>query len=112
MDAGELLLTQTQLTRKWCFFYLDPPYVIKGGNLYKNAFCVDDHAHLKMVVSTQLARRKWLMTYDNVPLIKELYVGFNSEDFELQYVASNKRRGKETMIFSDSINVPRRDIIN
>jgi DNA adenine methylase len=112
MDARDLLLTQSELTRKWCFFYLDPPYVIKGGNLYKNAFCPDDHARLQSVVGSRLSRRKWLMTYDNVPLINELYHDYATESFTLQYAANDKKRGNEVMIFSDAINIiPARKII-
>jgi DNA adenine methylase len=111
MDASNLLSTQNDLTRKWCFFYLDPPYVVKGGNLYKNAFRPDDHAHLQAVVNSRLSRRKWLMTYDNVPLIAKLYHKYTTENFALQYVANDKKLGSEVMIFSKMLNIPDRGII-
>ncbi|GHV27614.1 DNA methyltransferase [Synergistales bacterium] len=112
LDASVLLQTQTDVMSKWCFFYLDPPYVVKGGNLYKNAFDHNEHRQLSQVVTEKLSRRKWLMTYDKVPLIEELYQRFDMEPYSLSYVANEKKQGSELMVFSRSINIPRRDIIN
>jgi len=106
MDASELLMTQEQFNNKQCFFFLDPPYVVKGGDLYKKAFTQYDHTHFQNVVNTHLSNKKWLMTYDNVPLITELYNNYTTKSFYLKYVANNKKQGSELMIFSSSIIIP------
>jgi DNA adenine methylase len=111
LDAGVFLQTQRELLRKWCFFYLDPPYVVKGGNLYKNAFNEEDHRQLSEVVGNILHHRKWIITYDNDPLIETLYNRYAMEAYQLSYAAHNKRKGSECMIFSDSVNIPQREII-
>jgi len=112
MDASELLMTQEQYISTQCFFFLDPPYVVKGGDLYKKAFTQYDHTHFKKVVNTYLSNKKWLMTYDNVPLITELYKDYFTKSFYLKYVANNKKQGSELMIYANSIIVPDKAINN
>jgi len=112
MDASELLMTQKKILDKQCFFFLDPPYVVKGGDLYKKSFSQNEHIHLQMVVDTYLSNRIWLMTYDNVPLIAELYNNYHTKSFYLKYVANNKKQGSELMIFSNSIIIPNKAINN
>jgi hypothetical protein len=84
---------------------------VKGGNLYKNAFDHDEHRLLSQVITKKLSRRKWLLTYDNVPLIEELYQKFDTQPYSLIYVANEKKLGNELMVFSPSINVPHRHIL-
>ena len=111
LDASEFLSTQDEILRRWCFLYLDPPYVVKGGNLYKNALAREDHAELARMVKSRLRSRKWIITYDNDSLINELYQAFQREIYDLSYTASEKRIGSEVMIFSPAINIPRQAII-
>lgn len=111
MDAGVFLQSQKEPLRKWCFFYLDPPYVVKGGNLYKNAFKEEDHRQLSKVVGNTLHHRKWIITYDNDPLIESLYNKYTMEIYQLSYAAHEKRKGSECMIFSDSVTIPQKEII-
>jgi len=111
MDASELLMSQEKLINKQCFFFLDPPYVVKGGDLYKKAFSQYDHTHLQTVVNRFLSNKKWLMTYDNVPLINDLYSCYFTKSFNLQYVANNKKQGSELMIFANSIIIPDKEVV-
>lgn len=110
MDAGEFLRTQNAVLRKRCFFYLDPPYVVKGGNLYKNAFQENDHRYLSDVVGEVLHGRKWIITYDNDPLIESLYHDYPMQTYQLSYTAQDKKRGAERMIFSKKLRIPERAI--
>jgi len=112
MDASELLMTQETIIRNKCFFFLDPPYVVKGGDLYKKAFSQYDHTHFQKMVNTYLSNKKWLMTYDNVPLINELYSCYFTKSFNLQYVANNKKQGSELMIFANSIIIPDKEVVS
>jgi len=53
------------------FIYCDPPYVAKGPDLYKYSFTQADHERLAVaLLSTQA---KWALSYDDHPLIRELY---------------------------------------
>jgi DNA adenine methylase len=111
IDAAQFLNTQDELLRGWCFFYLDPPYVVKGGNLYKNAFLEDDHRLLANTIKARLRYRKWIITYDSNPLIEELYDEYPIEKYNLRYTAQEKKQGSELMIFSPKTQIPEREII-
>ncbi|MBW3569060.1 DNA adenine methylase [Candidatus Parcubacteria bacterium] len=86
------------------FLYIDPPYFVKGANLYLNAFKLEDHKRLAEVLN-ELNNSKWILTYDNEENIKKLYLRRRQEPFSLKYsVHRNSKVGSEIMIFSDSIN--------
>lgn len=83
------------------FLYIDPPYVRAGSQLYLNAFGARDHSDLASVVSS--AGGNWLMTYDESPLIEELYADFFLCRYELNYSARHPGRAHELMIASQSV---------
>lgn len=90
-------------TKKDVFMYVDPPYFIKGANLYLNAFKIADHERLAQTLR-RTRSAKWLLSYDNEQPIMDLYQGMEHEIFSLKYSAHhNTRIGSEVMIFSDSI---------
>lgn len=85
--------------------YLDPPYYVKGQNLYMSYYHDSDHRD----ISNQLSRMdsiKWLVTYDNVPFIKDLYHTYRMTEFQLSYCANAPRLGNEVMIYSNNIHIP------
>lgn len=85
--------------RSGTFVYADPPYVAKGSSLYLNAF--DEERH--RVLSDVLIRGcggAWMLTYDDAPLVGELYGGMPGGLFALRYSAANHRIAREAMIFS------------
>jgi len=89
---------------KSSFFYIDPPYYVKGADLYLNAFRHSDHERLAKTLK-QCSESKWLLSYDNEKAILDLYPEFDYEVFSLKYSAhQNTRLGSELMIFSKSIN--------
>ncbi|HVV67410.1 MAG TPA: DNA adenine methylase [Candidatus Saccharimonadales bacterium] len=86
------------------FFYVDPPYFIKGTDLYLNAFKLEDHENLANTLN-EFKNSKWLLTYDNEPEIRQLYVLRNYRPFDLRYSAHpNSGSGSELMFFSNVIN--------
>lgn len=86
------------------FFYVDPPYFVKGAELYLNAFKQSDHQKLASVLN-EFADSKWLLSYDNEQAIVDLYPNFEHEVFSLNYSANhNTRSGDELMIFSNAVN--------
>lgn len=87
------------------FFYIDPPYFVKGADLYLNAFKYDDHKKLADTIH-KYPNSKWVLSYDNEQQIVDLYPNFNQRVFDLKYSAhQNSRIGSELMVFSDSIDM-------
>lgn len=82
------------------FFYFDPPYYNKGQKLYKNFFTPQDHQRICDVISNEIAS-PWIITYDDVNQIAEMYAGYEMRHFDLTYSAANKGTASELMIFSD-----------
>ena len=103
-DAKELLQPQ-QLRRFYkTFINLDPPYVKKGAQLYKNAFGEADHRELCELVKQ--CRRKWIVTYDICPLVAELYQPYRSSFLDVTYSVQSSKKAKEYIFFSDNLILP------
>lgn len=89
--------------------YFDPPYYVKGEDLYLNAYKPKDHEHIANEIS-QLVGQKWIVTYDNVAPIRNLYDDFRTKKFSLNYSAAEASRGEEVMIFSNNLYISKRGI--
>ena len=92
-------------------FYLDPPYYVKGKGLYMNYYNDDDHQDIAKVIDG-IQNHRWIISYDNVDFIANLYSKYRQETFELNYSASNSGKGKEIMIFSDNMVIPNHKLFN
>lgn len=91
------------------FFYVDPPYFVKGADLYLNAFMLKDHQKLADLLNKH-AKSKWLLSYDNEKDILDLYLNRQYRTFDLKYSAHhNSKVGSEVMILSNVIEI---DIID
>lgn len=86
------------------FINFDPPYVVKGGQLYKNSFSNTDHEALRNQIA--LCRRKWIATYDVCDLISSLYNSFRSSYVDVYYSANSIRKEKEYIFFSKNLLLP------
>ena len=87
------------------FFYFDPPYYNKGQKLYKNFLEHQDHQRIRDVI-TQEIEAPWIITYDDVEEIADLYADFSMRRFDLTYSAANKGIASELMFFSDIHSCP------
>lgn len=88
------------------FVYLDPPYFDKGSQLYMNHYLPEDHQKLHRYLAAG-APFKWVLSYDSVPAIKQLYkLGFSQVPFSLSYSASNRRTGTELLIHDYTLHFP------
>lgn len=85
------------------FIYADPPYFEKAGSLYMNAFKAEDHENLARVLNG-VADSPWLLTYDNVPRVDELYESRRRRTFELSYSAHRVMKATEIAVLSDSVS--------
>lgn len=84
------------------FAYIDPPYFDKGSFLYMNSFVDDDHRLLATLLG-QARPARWVLTYDDVPRIRELYRGFYQGTFRLPYSAHTAAKAEERMVLSDRV---------
>ncbi|QYN35181.1 DNA adenine methylase [Pseudonocardia sp. DSM 110487] len=88
------------------FIYADPPYFLKAGSLYMNSFKAEDHAALAACLNSA-ADARWVLTYDNVSQVAELYKDRRREEIGVHYSARNVTKAKEVMVYSDSLEVDR-----
>ena len=97
-DASELLTVH--LKNKICtsFFNIDPPYVKKGHRLYANFFKEDDHKSLARIIAANLGETKWIVTYDDCNLIRDIYKQYHIIGYDIQHSAGCSVRGKEIVI--------------
>lgn len=86
------------------FVYVDPPYYMKGGSLYMSHYKPEDHQYLANVLNARQDLH-WLLTYDNVQPIRDLYAARRMRDFSLNYSARNYELGSEIMVFSDALRL-------
>ncbi len=85
--------------------YLDPPYYVRGSQLYLNHYQPEDHAELARFIIKQTSF-KWILSYNNVPEIHELYRECERIDFDLDYTAHTRKIGTELLIFSKNLFLP------
>lgn len=90
-----------------CLIYLDPPYFEKGSNLYLNSYKKQDHDHLSKVIQNDI-KHKWVLSYDGVPEIIDMYLKRKHFIYELQYNAEKVYKGKEIFIFCDKLDIPKK----
>lgn len=95
---------KTLLEQSNSFMYLDPPYYKKGKSLYLNYYRHSDHEQLKNILAC-IRHCNWLVSYDNVQEIQDLYSDFQSCVIELNYSLQAKRKATEFCIYSDSIEI-------
>lgn len=106
LDAVDFLREQTRRARKRRLAYLDPPYFTKGPDLYLNRLTPAYHSNLADFVQRELSCH-WVLTYDNVSRVRTLYQHAPTASFSLDYTADTRRKGRELLITSPSLVVPK-----
>lgn len=87
------------------FVYLDPPYYVKGKSLYMNHYTDSDHEELAYFLQNE-ARFNWVLSYDDVPQIREMYADSELYRFPLKYTVSKKQIGYELLTHSADLHFP------
>lgn len=93
-----------RLSDEHSFMYLDPPYYKNGSSLYLNAYNHQDHENLRDLMN-EIRNLKWMISYDDVEEIRDLYADFVNRRHELSYFLQEKRRTNEFFVFSDTLVV-------
>lgn len=91
-------------------FYLDPPYFVKDKDLYLNYYKPQDHENIARIIE-EIKTHKWIVTYDCVPEIQDLYCNYRQVKYMLNYSASKSMKGEELMIFSDNLYISKHKIL-
>jgi DNA adenine methylase len=63
--------------------YLDPPYYVKGNDLYQCGFTEEDHHRL--AESLRNTSNPWILSYDDCPEVRELYQWAKYESVDVNY---------------------------
>ena len=85
--------------------YLDPPYYSKGDRLYLNYYTADDHVKLAEFINRQYGFR-WIVSYDDVPQIRQLYSERVTDIYYPHYSAYRARVGNEVVIYCPNSVLP------
>ena len=109
MDAVALIKRYKRTPAAKTLCYLDPPYYVKGKDLYLNYYNDNDH---RMIAETIMKYKgKWIVSYDAVEFIKKLYEDYRQTDYYLSYSAGNPSKGRELMVFSDGLIIPELEVV-
>lgn len=104
-DALELLQHASELMPAKSLIYLDPPYYVKGGGLYRNFYQHDDHLAIAALLRHRGFARRWVISYDNAEQIREMYMGVRGIDYGLGYTAQRRYTGSEVMLFDPRLDL-------
>ena len=103
-DGGEFTKNMGKELGDNALFFIDPPYIDKGQDLYLNNYDARDHQRLECQVK-QL-HQPWVVTYDYDGAIRhELYQDYPRLAFELSYSAQTRQKGKEALFISDRLSL-------
>ncbi len=111
LDAVSLITTLDKKLPKKSLWYFDPPYYIKGKDLYLNFYDADDHQIIATAIE-KMKQQKWIVTYDNVAPIQKLYNKYRQVKYNLNYSAGTVMKGEELMIFSNDLYIAKHAILN
>lgn len=109
-NAIDLLHKYKHLAHK-NLIYLDPPYFVKGQELYVNFFSKTNHVDLFNTIQRR-DNMNWIVTYDNHEFIRELYNNYPCIVYKLPYSAGATKEGSELLIHTSNITIPKNIITN
>lgn len=103
-DALDLMdrITENNDNLDRTLFYFDPPYYEKGSSLYMNYYKKSHHQIVSEKIKN-LINVKWLVSYDDNPVIKELYSDCATLVYSLIHTAAQAKEGNELLFLSQGI---------
>lgn len=103
LDTEELVDKVVNKLGKKSFIFFDPPYYKKGSCLYTNFYKHDDHVSLANKIK-KIKYHSWIVTYDNIGTVKNMYKGYLKEEYKLNYSAGKSYDGEEVIIYSKTLS--------
>ncbi len=110
-DATKLIRSLRKKLPVKTLIYFDPPYYVKGKDLYLNFYNFSDHKEIATEIN-KIDKQKWIVTYDCVQPIKDLYSKYRQINYKLNYSAARANKGDEVMIFSDNLSIAQHSSVN
>ena len=77
--------------------YLDPPYYIDSYIYGKNGDLHEDFKHRKLFELIK-DRKDWILSYNDCPFIRDMYVGFRIQNVDWEWGMSNGKKSSEIII--------------
>ena len=96
--------------RKKVFFYIDPPYFLKGESLYRYAYKLKEHKLLAQALTK--TKFPWVLSYDVHHVIEFLYEDFHIKKCNFQYSARSPKNHEELVVSNFEIKQLATDIKN
>ena len=106
-DALKLVKAYGKKSPDKTLIYLDPPYYAKGRQLYMDYYRPSDHQAIAESVQDASQPFNWIVSYDNVEAIKNLYQESRTVEYNINYSARSATVGSEVIFFDDELVLPR-----
>jgi len=105
-DAIDFITKTLAQNKRKGLIFLDPPYYEKGKKLYTSFYEHEDHQKVAHAIKTS-SHKHWIVTYDNVQQIDEIYDLKNKTVYNLRYSLNHQSTGGSELLFhSNSIRLP------
>ena len=99
-DIRKFIMNFFPIYQERAFVYFDPPYFNKGEALYKNFFSADDHQEIHDLIRN--IDCPWIVTYDDVQEIRDMYAECSCRRYDLVYSVANNGTNSELMFLSNA----------
>jgi len=87
------------------FFYVDPPYIVQGEQLYLNSLTYQNHLDLAEYLHDISA--PWILTYDVANQVTdELYKDLRVAKFNISHTVQKQHVGSEYIVYGNNVKVP------
>lgn len=101
---GKDFLDRLDTERDHTLFYVDPPYLKQGEDLYLANMTYRDHINLARTLRRM--RSPWVLTYDRDDRVPdELYSGLPCASFSISHTAAKQHIGSEYLVVPKSVAV-------
>lgn len=104
LDAKSFLKDVVAGLPKKTLVYLDPPYYVKGGDLYTHHYGHEDHREI--AESVKDITQQWMVSYDDAPAIRDFYSKYTCLTYSLSYSAQKRYRGTEVLFLGPKLVSP------
>jgi len=104
-DASAFLKRCANQLPSRSLIYLDPPYYVKGQELYRNYYEHEDHVRIAELICSARFPHSWVVSYDAVDEIQQMYRLARSVRYGLHYTAQSRYVGSEIMFFSRDLDL-------
>lgn len=105
VDACDFLENLEEDVLKDSLVFMDPPYVSQGRSLYKE-FSFNDVGHENLAKYVKPKPWRWIITYDDEPLIHKLYAERAVGVIELSYLMQSAKIGRELLVAATHCRIP------